>query len=390
LSYEKLGFQNSRTNEVQQQSDAAVSLLEVGKLYFDRGDFPLASEKFESAADLFLRDHDGPNYLKCMNYLLRIHAETEQFDHINVIKDKLQDLVISENIEPNSQTYYTLALCSSYKNQWETALDYLHKAFSLAMSADNNTELCLVFTGFAHFYAQLGRFSEALQEVEKLYHFFEVHKIPEARMWGLMNHAEILVEQKEYPRALELLWETYELAHPTKNMHLHISLIHNIGRVYLKSGKPDLARVYLNLAFKSVDQTNYVRLSRRIKEDLGGLWDEESKGFDLVFDLENHTLIEHQLGRVEFKNQHILLDLLKLFIKNPGQVYSKEQIAEQLWKQPYNPALHDNKIYVTIQRLRKLIEPDFNHPKYIHRSRDGYYMSKDAKLLVSPESEGPI
>ena len=76
------------------------------------------------------------------------------------------------------------------------------------------------------------------------------------------------------------------------------------------------------------------------------------------------------------------MDLLKLFLRNPGQVFSKEALVREVWKQEYDPATHDNKVYVTIKRLRRLIEPDYDRPKYIFRSKNGYYLNKSTKVLV--------
>lgn len=76
------------------------------------------------------------------------------------------------------------------------------------------------------------------------------------------------------------------------------------------------------------------------------------------------------------------MDLLRLFVQQQGHVFSKEFLVEQVWKQSYDPAVHDNKIYVTIKRLRKMIEPDYDKPKYIFRAKNGYFMNKSAKVLI--------
>ena len=97
------------------------------------------------------------------------------------------------------------------------------------------------------------------------------------------------------------------------------------------------------------------------------------------------------MGKIDFKNQFILLDLLKLFISNQGQIFSKEYLVEHVWKQNYDPEVHDNKIYVTIKRLRKMIEPDYDKPKYIFRAKNGYYLSKSAKVgLNDTMAEGAL
>jgi DNA-binding response OmpR family regulator len=73
---------------------------------------------------------------------------------------------------------------------------------------------------------------------------------------------------------------------------------------------------------------------------------------------------------------------------NQGKVYSKEFLVEKIWKQSYDPSVHDNKIYVTIKRLRKLIEPDYDKPKYIYRAKNGYFMNKAAKIIVARPEGG--
>ena len=74
--------------------------------------------------------------------------------------------------------------------------------------------------------------------------------------------------------------------------------------------------------------------------------------------------------------------MLQLFISTPGVVYSKESLVEKIWKQKYDPRVHDNKIYVTIKRLRELVEPNHKKPKYIFRTKDGYYMNKKVNILL--------
>jgi DNA-binding response OmpR family regulator len=123
-----------------------------------------------------------------------------------------------------------------------------------------------------------------------------------------------------------------------------------------------------------------VRLAGRIQHSLDQLGGETQNSFDLVFEEHNNAVVERKLGRIDFKNQFILLDLLRLFMQNQGVVYSKEYLVENVWKQAYDPAVHDNKIYVTIKRLRKLIEPDYEKPKYIFRAKNGYYMNKSARV----------
>lgn len=56
-------------------------------------------------------------------------------------------------------------------------------------------------------------------------------------------------------------------------------------------------------------------------------------------------------------------EILYLLAKHPGQVFSKEQIYNQVWKETYYGA--EDNVMSLIRRIRKKIEPDPSKPIYI-------------------------
>ncbi|MCP6680860.1 response regulator transcription factor [Bacillus nakamurai] len=56
-------------------------------------------------------------------------------------------------------------------------------------------------------------------------------------------------------------------------------------------------------------------------------------------------------------------NILKLFISNPSQVYTKSQLYKSVWEDEYHG--DENVINVHIRRLREKIEDDPSHPTYI-------------------------
>lgn len=357
---------------------------ELGKLYCDRGDFFLAIPHLKAAAESYHQERNFAGYLKVLNMLLRVYAELEQNEEITATKEKVQDLVLKEGFELNAKTYYTLALCTAYKGQFETALDYLQKSLSIALASDVKEDICYAIFGMANIYGrpEVGRFQDALKEIYNLEVFFQVYSMPELRISVLMLNAEILFNLKKYDEALQVLWKAYDMIKETKDSVKAVYLMGFLANVNFEMGEKDLARTYISLAQKSVDPKNQIRLARMVRNLSEKMGTEGEQNFDLIFNEEDHFILEKKIGKVDFKNQFILLDLLKLFVQNQGQVYSKEFLVENVWKQPYDPAVHDNKIYVTIKRLRKMIEPDYEKPKYIFRAKNGYYMSKAARVHV--------
>ena len=366
----------------------AESKLEIAQLYCDRGEYKKALEAVEPAQELFYADKNYRGYLDVLNLKLRIHAEMADPQAIFALKDKLQDLVLKEGFELNSRTYYTLAICADYKGQPEVALEYLQKALSLALAVDHKEDICRAIFGLAKIYAhpQIAKYEDALKEIYNLEVFFQVYDFPEIRFSTRMVNSQILMQLKKYEESLEIAWKAYEEVKNIKRITLIANVLYRISELYFLMGDRDLAVSYAKLCQRSVSR-NQVDMANSIQELVGKIGFESDSNYDLVFDNENHVITEKKLGRIDFKNQFILLDLLKLFLQNPGTVFSKEYLVENVWKQPYDPAVHDNKIYVTIKRLRRLIEPDFDKPKYIFRAKNGYYVNKSVKVFLDHQHE---
>ncbi|MEO3947013.1 response regulator transcription factor [Gorillibacterium sp. CAU 1737] len=71
--------------------------------------------------------------------------------------------------------------------------------------------------------------------------------------------------------------------------------------------------------------------------------------------------------------------LLAMLMRSPGRVYTKKQLFEQVWSDPY---LEDaNTVMVHISRLREKIETSSRHPEYIQTVRGlGYKFAKKGDL----------
>ncbi|MEK6629088.1 MAG: winged helix-turn-helix domain-containing protein, partial [Bdellovibrionota bacterium] len=279
--------------------------------------------------------------------------------------------------------YYVLGLCSSLKSQADNAVEYLRKALELGMKANNQEDMCYAILGLSICYRQQKRYDEALKEIYNLNIFLEVLSSVELKVAAANSNAQILMDLKKYEQALDILWVAYEGIKQTKQLHAAISIFINIGVCLFETGQKDSAKIYFNLAHKSLDPKSDRRSLNVIEKYLNTLNSNMTSELDIIFDLDNHAIVERSLGKIDFKNQFILLDLLKLFIANQGQIFSKEYLVEHVWKQNYDPSVHDNKIYVTIKRLRKMIEPDYDKPKYIFRAKNGYYLNKSTKVEMS-------
>jgi len=380
-------MENDQKKAGQESTAAGVkplkaSDLEVGELLCEKGEFKNAWKYLSQAKSELHKAKDWSGYLKAQNLMLRICAEMERSDEITSIKEELQDLVINENVALTSKTYYTLALCASYKGQSDTARDYLNKALSLGLESDSKEDICYAINGMAMLAFQEGRYEDALKEIYNLKVFYQVIDLPELKLSSLILNGHILKRMGEFDKALDLYWQCYDQLKVSKNLYMYLHLLNALGFTYSEMGDHNMARVYLNLAKRAIDPENHIALNRLIQSNLDNIGDaKDTEKYDLIYHMSSNSVVEKRRGKVDFKNQFILMDMLRLFLKNPGEVYSKEELVRKVWKQEYDPRIHDNKIYVTIKRLRKMIEPDYEKPKYIYRAKNGYYLNKSTRVL---------
>ena len=91
---------------------------------------------------------------------------------------------------------------------------------------------------------------------------------------------------------------------------------------------------------------------------------QQSPSSDLVvgpFSLSRTTYRLYKNG-VEIQLTAKELALMTVFLENPKQVFSKEQLYAQVWR---NSAVDDNTITVYIKRLRQKIEDQPQKPQYL-------------------------
>ncbi|MEC1392801.1 response regulator transcription factor [Bacillus velezensis] len=103
-----------------------------------------------------------------------------------------------------------------------------------------------------------------------------------------------------------------------------------------------------------------IRRERHYKSSLSSKEEKIIKIGDLSVDLHGFSVKKFNekinLTAKEF-------NILKLFISNPSQVYTKSQLYKSVWEDEYHG--DENVINVHIRRLREKIEDDPSHPTYI-------------------------
>ncbi len=359
----------------------AKSLYEAGRLHWSLGQFKSSIQKVSSAGELYEEVQDFDMFFRCQALIIRMYAEMGQAKSVNEIRSKIEKVLKRETLAHPPVVLTAYAFLAQQNGDLNLALEHLQKALAASLAKDSKEDTCHAIYGLVVIYAHLNRLDDALNEIYNLKVFFQVLDMPEIELSTAIMNGYILAFGKKYEEALNIFWSAMEKLRTRQNVYSYVNLLYALGFTYRQMGDANLARTYLTLAKQIADPESFAVLSEKIEKELLALTSNEAE-FDLIYDKANNAVVERKKGRIDFKNQFILMDLLKLFLKNPGEIFSKEHLAKTVWKQDYDPRFHDNKIYVTIKRLRKLIEPDYDKPKYIHRAKNGYYLNKSTRISV--------
>ncbi len=388
------------------------ALFELGLLYFEKCDFRNASDCLGKVKTEALQFHLYDNYFRAMSLLLRISSERLDFDQYKTL---LSEAVhVSESLSGYNRylpkLHYNQGIAASYRKEPEVALDHFKRAQEIARAVLGKEELAsrdraevtrdLLMSRYGEAVAldDLRRSEEALkiaQGLQKEVADFSQSEIAEgislaeieASVLVLQGHGYLKLQQ--FNIALEKFWAAHGILKLHRSWSFYYYVLLGLGMAYKATGETDRAQIFFDLirdAVKDLELNAIKRILKKVSEETVG-----RQVPKLMIDRERKVVIESQIGEVHFDRRFVLLEILYLLAGQPGKVFTKEDLVAKIWRESYNPMVHDSKVYTSISRLRKLIEPDFRHPIYVLNERDGYTFNSAVIFEeVRPRLRGPM
>jgi tetratricopeptide (TPR) repeat protein len=231
-------------------------------------------------------------------------------------------------------------------------------------------------------------FDRALEYIQQLDELLKI--VNKSYLLGSMYlcSGRVYIELGLYDQAMVSLRRANKILQEKKSWNLYGYLLLSRGIIYKMMGEFSNALLFFHLAIDSTDPEVFKRLSGLIRVEIEEVND---SSVDIFLDRTNRRIREKNLGVIDFKHRFILLEILFLLAKNVGQYFDKEQLAKAIWKDEYNPLIHDKLIYTSVSRLRKLIEPEnvkgSDRRKYIIRGKDGYTFNPHVKIRFHSENK---
>lgn len=359
----------------------------LAKIFYDKADFEKAEEHFLDALKRTELPQDAFAIFKIYGFLIRIYSESLNEKEANKyiqLSATLLDQIVGILPSLNGEYFYNAAVVNTYKGDFTEAQKNFNQAYRKAQTENEPELMAKSLYAMATNAYQMKNFQDTIVYLNQLNELLNILKKGYLKgsmhlLWG-----NALRELGDYPASLLQYDLAMKLLHSKRCWNMHNYILLNKGVSLKKMGEFSKALLLFGIAQNSLDDDYFKRLRELILMEVE---DVNDSSVDLYLDRHNRVIHEKALGVIDFKHRFVLLEILFLLAQHPGTYYNKEDLARMIWKDEYNPLIHDKLIYTSISRLRKLIEPKGVKRQYILRGKDGYTFNPRVNARFHKENE---
>ena len=343
----------------------------LGKVFYDKADIEKAENYFLMAIDKTIYPRDAYAQFKCYGFLIRIYSEMmNESEAAQYIKkaEELVELFQKDFGSLSSDFFYNVGMVYTYKGEFKNSLENFKLSYEKAQKENEPELMAKGLYAMANASFNLEKFNDTKNHLAQLGELLNILKKGYLKGSMHMLLGNVYRETGEFEKANESYDLAIKLLQQKNCWNLFGYILLGKGMVAQKAGEFKDALLYFKIALNSTN-SSYIRLNKLIEDQVE---DVNDSSVDLYLDRHNRVIHEKSIGSIDFKHRFVLLEILFLLAKNPGKSFNKDDLAKSVWKDEYNPLIHDKLIYTSISRLRKLIEPKGTGRKYILRGKDGY------------------
>jgi len=357
-------------------------LFNLGKVYFYNCDFNKAEYYFElyKKTAKIKSSFDIGNIIEINNILTHISAEKLDTNKSLVLQNEVSS-TLDNKIKKMycAKCYFQMGLISFYQREFLDAKSNFEKSLKYATSVKNDSDQGYAHYGMALYFYKKNSETKTSDHLDKAQYF--ANKIDDKDLIITIHLLKgiVLTHRTEFDDGFREFVKAEQINSGHKNWYLNYHIKYQIALTTRKKGDLQKAKVLYNYLYQAINNTELNKLKFKVKKEIQQIGVPD---YDLIIDVPNRNVTENNLGIIPFKNCFLLIDILLLLSKEPGKIFSKEDLANLIWNEEYKPLIHDNKIYYNINRLRRMIEPINKNIKYILTSKNGYLLSSSAQVQI--------
>ena len=360
-----------------------MSALLVAKLYWRLLEF----EKAQGVAEEALTSSSPPlplrDWLELALFTARLYRETSQSEKFEALWEKLRSSS-GENEVRSSFNYFEAQLAAEAGD-----LGTAERLFQIAeVSALTEADLDRASYGLAlipYFQRDWGTALERLSALRDSKPQLELDV-----MFAVVSSlVTVHLERREISSAERELLQAQHLVRRNHSLYHHVMLLLTEGYYQLHLGKMENVRSRVEWIERLIPQNQKNILGRRFLSLKERLAVAEAKPALRLTEKDEKITLSWEDRSIELQRLPQLLRLILLF-KKRGGLLEKELICQEIWGEAYHPLRHDNKIYVTIKRLRAVLKSLAPDQEIILKKEQGYLFNPRIGLSVLGQTEGEI
>jgi len=368
------------------------ALVSRGQLFLEKCELNLAKTTFLEVIDLARKSGDREALTEAIAVMLRLAAEAQDHDAIQVWDAELEATLPGASGRALALAWHNRSVVATHLKKYRDAQTYLYRAVK-ALGGSRNPErlsaadqrlFVKIWASMAATFGDRGlnhRMSVAADELIAKYGDRGYH----SEMTTLYIVKGIAAERA---RQYEIAREWYQKAHGTvladRNWYFHLYVLYAYARIERHTRNFAQAYWYLDLISRAASGPEFGNLREIVKGERERL---SVDAVDLLIDSRKSQVRTREKKDLSLGKQYVLLGILEALTEahyrdapDSERGLAKAEIIERVWGEKYRPESHDNKLYYNINRLRKLIEPDMKHPKYLLNWKEGYRLAPGLKV----------
>lgn len=377
-------------SEMKSNSNAKRS-IEYARVLFEKCELALSKRAALEALEYSKAEKSTQIRIEAVSTLVRLGAEASDRAEISKWGAELDAALADAPENMLSLAWYVKSVVASYSGDTRLvqsfglrAIRALSKRMKQNPTNEEIQEWVKIWIQVAHNFFEVGKRRRAMRVARLMLSRYEGLGL--RGTMGIVYMMEgILAEDAGEVQTAQKWFQKAHVAYlEDRNWFSHLYVLYGYARLERKNRNFTQAYWYLDLMEKAARGPEFGNLLSIIASERKRL---EEDAIDLLIDSRKCQIHTREAKGVSLGKQYVLLGILEALTdahsktaNDADRGLSKSDIIEKVWKEKYRPEVHDNKLYYNINRLRKLIEPDMKHPKYLMNWREGYRLAPGLKV----------
>jgi DNA-binding winged helix-turn-helix (wHTH) protein len=368
------------------------ALISRGQLFLEKCELTLAKTTFLEVIEIARLSNDRESLTEAIAVMLRLAAEAKDREAITLWDAELEAVLPDASGRVLALAWYNRAIVATHLEAYRKAQTYLYRAVKALGGSRNSESLSPADQRlFVKIWASMAAtFMDRRLNIRMETTADELIAKYEDR--GYYSEMTTLYIVKgvgaERARQYEVAREWYQKAHSAvladRNWYFHLYVLYAYARIERHVRNFAQAYWYLDLISRAASGPEFGNLREIVASERERL---SLDAVDLLIDSRLCEVRTREKQDLSLGKQYVLLGILEALTEahyrdapDSERGLAKAEIIERVWGEKYRPESHDNKLYYNINRLRKLIEPDMKHPKYLLNWKEGYRLAPGLKV----------